>query len=124
MRTGRVVLATWTAVHMMLFPDASLAQPRWLTKPVADQWVWFEDYAFAWATYTVACSPGCTCQAGMGPKMFGEPRGEKIRFAGAKDVLTIGMGAIHIRRVAGDRECAAAVTPGNFETIRLVDIPW
>jgi hypothetical protein len=111
-----------TAIELIMSVPA-FGQPSWVSKPVGEKWVWFEDYAFAWATYTLACSAGCTCQAGLGVKAFGRPRGEKLRFSGLKEVLTVGFGAIHIRRDSGN-DCAAAMTPGKFGTVPIANIPW
>ena len=60
-------------------------------------WQWVEDYAYASATYVVACPPNRRCQVGMGVFAFGEPLGEKIRFSGELEITVIGAGALHFR---------------------------
>lgn len=119
---GCVLLATvaLTVMSVAVVNNASAAS-GWVKKPVGKDWTWFEDYLFLWASYTLVCSPGCTCQAGLGIKAFGEPRGEKVRFQEPMEVLTVGAGAIHIRKVGGDGECYAAMAPGKQ---KLVPITW
>ena len=53
-------------------------------KEIRDGWVWFEDYIYIFAIYTVNCPEDRECQVGMGIFAMGEPRGEKIRFGGHK----------------------------------------
>ena len=60
-------------------------------------WQWVEDYVYATATYVVACPPDRRCQVGMGVFAFGEPRGEKMRFSGEKEITVVGAGALHFR---------------------------
>src|SRR5690349_11457085 len=68
-------------------------------------WQWAEDYIYTMATYVVACPPDRTCQVGMGVFAFGEPRGEKIRFTGEKEITVIGAGALHFRVDDGKGPC-------------------
>ena len=81
-------------------------------KSIDDKWTWFEDYAFAYAEYTVACEPGRQCQVGTGMFLFGEPRGEKNRFSGEREITVFGFGAIHIRVVDGKGKAMASFAPG------------
>lgn len=122
--TGRRLCALAIAATVQFLPIAAGAAPGWVKKAISAEWTWFEDYVFLWATYTLACSPGCSCQAGMGLMAFGEPRGEKIRFNGSREVLVIGAGAIHIRVVDGGSGCSAALAPGKFGLVPLVDLSW
>lgn len=96
----------------------------WIKKPVTSRWTWFEDYVFVYATYTVACSPNCSCQVGMGVKAFGEPMGEKIKFSQLKEITVIGLGAIHIKSVESEKGCKAALRLGEYGTVPLLDIKW
>ena len=68
-------------------------------------WQWAEDYVYATATYVVACPPDRHCQVGMGVFAFGEPRGEKIRFSGEKEITVVGAGALHFRVDGGKGAC-------------------
>ena len=70
-----------------------------------------EDYAWRAATYVVACPKNRTCQVGMGPKLFGEARGERLRFSGELECRVIGLGAVHIRPVDGLGACQVGLTP-------------
>lgn len=107
-----------------LFTMPASAEPNWVRKPVTAEWTWFEDYVYLWATYTVVCSPGCTCQAGTGLMAFGKPRGEKMRFSSPTELLVVGAGSIHIRSVDGATACSAAMAPGKMGVIPLVDLKW
>lgn len=93
----------------------------WVRKTTSDDWTWFEDYVFAWATYVVACEPGRTCQVGMGISMFGEPRGEKLRFTGEREITVIGAGAIHMRPADGKGPVKAALAPKKSG---LISVTW
>lgn len=68
-------------------------------------WTWGETYLYALATYVVACPLDRTCQVGMGWKVLGEPRGEKIRFSGEQEIVVIGAGQLHFRVDDGLGEC-------------------
>ncbi len=69
------------------------------------EWQWAEDYIYAVATYIIFCPPDRCCQVGMGISTFGEPRGEKIRFSGVKEITVIGLGALHFRVDDGKGSC-------------------
>jgi hypothetical protein len=60
-------------------------------------WQWAEEYVGLSATYWISCPPGRSCQVGMGLFMLGQPRGEKIRFSGEKEITVFGAGALHFR---------------------------
>ena len=102
-------------IYLALFSMPALAQPDndWVKKSVANDWVWFEDYAFLYSEYTVFCEEGCECEVGMGMSFLGEPRGEKKRYSGRLNIFTIGAGAVHIRRASGNSECLAGLAPGE-----------
>ena len=86
------------AIAVGLFFSASAASAQsWFYKDATHNWTWMEDYVYIYATYIVACEAGRRCQVGTGVYAFDEPRGEKIRFSGQKEILVIGLGAIHIR---------------------------
>jgi hypothetical protein len=93
----------------------------WVRKVATSEWTWFEDYAFAWATYVVACEPARSCQVGMGVFAFGAPRGEKISFTGEREILVVGIGALHIRAADGRGPVKAAVAP---KKVGLIKISW
>lgn len=112
------------AVAATLIAIPASAGTTWVRKPVSAAWTWFEDYVFLWASYTLVCSPGCTCQVGTGLMAFGEPRGEKLRFSSPTEVLVVGAGSIHVRSVDGTPPCSAAMAPGKMGTIPLIDLKW
>jgi len=89
------------------------------TKIAEENWTWFQDYAFFQAEWTVN-SPDRTCQVGMGMMLFGEPRGEKVRFSGFKEFTTVGMGAIHVRAVDGRGRCKVRLDQGKVGLIPII----
>jgi hypothetical protein len=82
-------------------------------------WQWAEDYLGATAAYVIACSPGRTCQIGMGVMALGEPRGEKIRFSGEREIMVIGAGALHFRVDDGAGACRV-----GFAVKSVTPIKW
>lgn len=90
------------------------------TKTIGDGWTWFEDYVFAWATWTVNCPRDRTCQVGMGIFTGGNPLGEKIRFSGSRKITTLLAGSIHIRVVDDKGPCVARLDTGD---VGLIDLP-
>lgn len=93
----------------------------WIRKTTRNDWTWYEDYAFAWATYRVACEPNRRCQVGMGIFAFGAPRGEKISYSGELDILVVGFGSLHIRPADGQGPVKAAIAP---KVSGLISITW
>jgi len=93
------------------------------TRDVSDQWTWFNDYLFVWANWTVNCPADRECQVGMGVFVDGEPRGEKLRFQGSKEFLTIGVGAIHVKVVDGKGPCKVRLDSGKVGLVPIVDTP-
>jgi hypothetical protein len=82
----------------------TLTGPHYVTVSDAN-WQWAEDYVYATATYVVACPPDRRVQVGMGIMSFGEPRGEKLRFSGEREITVIGVGALHFRVDDGRGPC-------------------
>ncbi|HID9589871.1 TPA: hypothetical protein ACXI12_001406 [Pseudomonas aeruginosa] len=76
-------------------------------------WQWAETYVYAMATYTVACPADRRIQVGMGIMAFGEPRGEKIRFSGEKEITVIGAGALYFRVDDGLGPCKVGFVQGK-----------
>lgn len=70
-----------------------------------ESWQWAEDYVYAYAQYLVACPSDRTVQVGMGIMAWGQPRGEKIRFSGEKEITVLGAGALHFRVTDGKGPC-------------------
>lgn len=103
--------AVLAAAVAFVLATASSFAAGWVRKTAGTDWTWFEDYAFAWATYVVACEPDRRCQVGMGIFSFGAPRGEKISFTGERDILVVGFGSLHIRSVDGKGTVKAAIAP-------------
>jgi hypothetical protein len=69
------------------------------------KWHWAETYVFAKATYLIACPADRRCQVGMGVSLFGQPRGEKLRFSGEREITVVGAGALHFRVDDGGGPC-------------------
>jgi hypothetical protein len=86
-----------------------------------EKWTWMEDYLFVYANYVVACETGRRCQVGMGIFAFDEPRGEKIRFTGQIEILTVGVGAIYIRADDGNGPVKAAFVRKQSGLIPIID---
>ncbi|NRC33950.1 hypothetical protein [Pseudomonas aeruginosa] len=80
-------------------------------------WQWAETYIYAMAIYTVACPAYRRIQVGMGIMEFGEPRGEKIRFSGEKEITVIGAGALYFRVDDGLGPCKVGFVQGKATLI-------
>lgn len=119
-RVIRTVLIA-AATSMIAVSLAGASTPTWVKKTTSEDWTWFEDYFYAWATYIVACEPERICQVGMGIFSFDEPRGEKLRFAGEKEILVVGAGSLHIRPADGKGPVKAAIAP---KEAGLIKISW
>ncbi len=104
------------ALGVFVLSPAVLGESSWHSRYVGADWVWFEDYAFAYAEYTLYCQENCECEVGMGMKIFGKPRGEIRRFSGVEEIFVVGLGAVHVRKIAGPDKCIAAFTPGKAST--------
>lgn len=91
-----------------------------IVKQVNSDWTWMSDYVFVYATWTVNCPADRECQVGMGVRMFGEPRGEKIRFSGFREFTTVGLGAIHVRCVDNKGPCAVRLDQGAVGLVPIV----
>lgn len=94
---------------------------NWHYKTANEKWTWMEDYVFLYANYIVACETGRQCQVGMGVFAWDEPRGEKIRFSGQKEILTVGAGAIYIRADDGKGPVKAAFIRKQSGLIPIID---
>jgi hypothetical protein len=101
-----------------------LASSDWTRKRVGEDWTWCESYVYAYATYTVACEPNRQCQVGMGLFLFGEPRGEKIRFSGRREITVIGAGSLHVRAADGKGPVKVAFSQKSAELISTGPIEW
>jgi hypothetical protein len=93
-----------------------MPEPKIFTVDGPD-WQWGEDYVYATATYTVYCPPNRRCQVGMGIMAFGEPRGEKVRFSGEREITVIGIGALHFRVDDGQGPCQVGFYQGSNRPI-------
>ena len=91
------------------------------TKNVTDQWTWFSDYVAGIGSWTVNCPENRQCEVGMGVKLFGAPRGERIPFHGCKEFTTLGLGAIHVRVTDGRGVCPVRLDEGHIGTIKIID---
>lgn len=114
-----ILLCLSFCVSLLVSGAVTASDSDWVRKTTDADWTWFEDYAFAWATYMVACEPERTCEVGMGVFAFGAPRGEKLSFSGEKEILVIGIGALHIRPSDGKGPVKAAIAPKKADLFKV-----
>jgi len=119
------LMLTATLACLVLPAGHAVAQAsgdsNWQYKTANEKWTWMEDYLFVYANYVVACETGRRCQVGMGIFAFDEPRGEKIRFTGQIEILTVGVGAIYIRADDGNGPVKAAFVRKQSGLIPIID---
>lgn len=94
------------------------------SKNVTDQWTWLSDYAGTTVDWTVNCPANRQCEVGMGMKIFGTPRGEKVPFSGVRKLTTIGLGAIHVRVTDKQGPCPVQLDEGDVGLISLLNVPF
>lgn len=123
MNNALVLAATLTCLALPAGQAVAQASgdPNWHYKTANQKWTWMEDYVFVYANYIVACETGRQCQMGMGIFAFDEPRGEKIRFTGQKEILAVGVGAIYIRADDGKGPVKAAFIRKQSGLIPIID---
>ena len=80
-------------------------------------WQLGETYVYVFAKYLVACPKDRRCQVGMGVNWFGEPRGEKIKFSGQKEVLVVLAGQLHFRVLDGKGPCRIGFVQSSNQSI-------
>lgn len=95
-----------------------------MSKNVTNEWTWLSDYVAATIQWTVNCPTDRRCEVGMGMKIFGQPRGEKIGFSGARKFTTLGLGAIHVRVTDGQGTCPVRLDEGDVGLINLPNVPF
>jgi len=86
---------------------------------VNNEWTWFTDYVYAYATWTLNAEAGCECEVGMGIKAFGKPRGEKRKFRDHVTFTTLGFGAIHVRTLKPHVECRVRLDQGDVGVVTI-----
>lgn len=116
----RSALRLANVAGLFLLASGASAQ-SWIYKDANDSWTWMEDYVYFYATYIVACESGRQCQVGTGIHAFGEPRGEKIRFSGQKEILVIGVGAIYLRADDDKGSVKVAFVQKTNKLIPIID---
>lgn len=121
MSTRSATISAVTLVLIFWGLTGSAAVSEWNRKKTGDGWTWFEEYVFLWAKYRVACEDQRQCQVGMGIFAFGEPRGEKISFSGEREIITIGIGSLHIRPADGKGPVKAATA---IDKAGLLSVKW
>jgi hypothetical protein len=87
-----------------LAAGCSCAQARggeWHVVSADSEWTWGEDYAFAYATYAIACEPNRSCGVGTGVSVNHHPLGSKTTIHGVDTVTVVGIGSIHFRAADG-----------------------
>lgn len=77
--------------------DARNTEP-YLCREIGREWVWFEDHAAVYVKYGIAGPAGRRYQVGTGVSVSGSPWGRRVVRSGRSEVLSIGVGALHIRR--------------------------
>jgi hypothetical protein len=85
---------------------------------VTDQWTWLREYGSIYSKWTVQCPTDRRCQVGMGVKIR-DPLGEKIRFSGGCEFITVGFGSIHVRVVDGKGPCPVILHSGSMGLIPI-----
>ena len=85
---------------------------------VTDRWTWLREYGSIYSKWTVQCPTARRCQVGMGVKM-GDPLGEKIRFSGKCEFITVGFGSIHVRVADGKGPCPVILHSGSAQLIPI-----
>jgi hypothetical protein len=68
-------------------------------------WRKAQSYLRAGTKFVVYCPEDRQCQVGLGLMLFGEPRGEKVRFSGKRRVVGLFAGALHFRVVDDKGPC-------------------
>lgn len=94
-----------------------------LEKTIGDKWVWFTDYVYFDATWTLNCEAGRACEVGTGVKAFGRPRGDTFKFSGHTKFKTYGIGAIHVRVVDRGGPCQVRLDQGDVGSITIYSRP-
>ena len=108
-------------VGVFLLSSSSAEPPH--QKSVGTEWVWFTDYAFFRSEWTVNAEDGCELEVGSGVKIQGKPRGSVRRFSKHIVLTAWGVGAIHVRAVAGIAPCEVRVDMGDFDLLPVVGKP-
>jgi hypothetical protein len=90
---------------------------------VGSGWHWFSDYAYFSSEWTVNASPGCNLEVGFGMKVGGKPRGNIFGFTTYFRGKAYGVGAVHVRRVGGDKHCIVRVELGDVGAIPIYGDP-
>jgi len=111
-----------SAILCVLGSVVSAAEPLHV-KPVGTDWVWFSDYAYFRSEWTVSAEDGCELEVGSGMRINGEPRGSARRFSRYIKFTAWGIGAIHVRAVAGMAPCLVRVDLGQFDLIPVYGDP-
>ena len=121
MLTRRAVIVTGPALLLAsIRTRAAFAAGEPIIRDVSDEWTWLSTYVFLNADWTLNCPEDRTCQVGMGPKWFGNPLGEKIRFSGYAEFTTLGAGQIHVRTVDGKGPCKVRLDQGKVGLIPII----
>jgi hypothetical protein len=109
-------------VFLLAFGASGLAAPPHEAL-VGTDWVWFTDYGYLSAEWTLNAEEGCDLEVGAGIKVGGKPRGSIYRFSGYKTITTWGIGAIHVRAVDGVAPCLVRVDEGRVRLIGVYSDP-
>lgn len=94
-----------------------------LEKLVGKRWVWLTDYAYFSAVWTIQCESGRKVEVGTGISILGKPRGGILKCRGYLNFETMGIGAIHVRVVDGQGDCAVRLDQGEVAAIDVYSDP-
>lgn len=86
------------SISALCFSFASLtvsAKPT--CKSVGSDWTWFGDHAVTSIKYNIAVEVGKKVEIGTGMMILKKPRGSIKTVQGIDEVISLGIGAIHVR---------------------------
>ena len=90
-----------------------------MEKSVGSNWTWITNYAYAYAKWTLNVEAGRRCEVGLGIKVFGGPRGQRIKFTDYTEFVTLGLGAVHVRTRDGGPPCTVRLDQGTAGPIKI-----
>jgi len=115
------LLCTVLLLLSAMSPVHAAAQEKRLL--VGSEWVWFTDYAYLIADWTLQASSDCLLEVGTGMKLSNNPRGSRKRFEGHIRTTTWGLGSIHVRSLTPSVSCMVSLTAGHVEPLPIYSSP-
>lgn len=86
-------------------------------------WVWFTDYVYWSAVWTLNSEGGRLVDVGIGISFRGKPRGKTRRFENYLVFKTYGIGAIHVRSLDGKGPCRVRLDQSEVGAIPIYGEP-